>query len=545
MPARRRPNLLLIVTDQQRAPMHWPEDAGWLRELTPADHELERTGLTFTDAICSTCMCSPSCATLFTGLYPPQHRVTLTLTEMGARPGPRHAPATFRTFAKTIAAGSAPRDKTARAFARGLLRVGAGKGEETTLDASIPNLARMLAGAGYAVGFKGKWHLTKPLHGEWSAADAELLERDFGFAGWEPPDAGENLDPAHFGGGNAGRSGQGFDEDFTRQAEEFLARAPEPWALIVSLVNPHDVLGYPASYERGGYRVEDFRDLEVPLPETLEEDLSNKPYPHTLMKLGQQSYLGPLPDRRAQLDYLSFYAHLHRVVDEKVGRILAVLGRAGDPRSLRSRTLIVRTSDHGEMGLAHGGLRQKMFNAYEETVRVPLTFSNPVLFREPARTDAPAALVDLVPTLATLLGFEAETSGVDLTPVIARHATAADEPFEPLLAVAGRDSVQDASLFVYEDHKAGTAFEDVVPPPNRLRALRERRWKYAVYADPGGGAAPQYELYDLENDPIERHNLVERSTGEPLAARHRDERERLHATLHERVQAVGGFMSAR
>jgi choline-sulfatase len=530
VPARRRPNLLLLITDQQRAPMHWPDDPGWLRELTPADHELERTGLSFTNAICSTCMCSPSRATLFTGLYPPEHGVTLTLTEMGARPDPRNAPAAFRTFAKSIRDGSAPRTSTAKAFARGALRLGAGKGEETTLDPALPNLARMLAGAGYTVGFKGKWHLTKPLHGEWSQDDGALLERDFGFAGWEPPDAGENLDPAHFGGGNAGASGEGFDEDFTRQAEAFLARAAEPWALIVSLVNPHDVLGYPASYEQGGYRVEDFRELEVPLPETLDEDLSNKPHSHTLMKLGQQSYLGPLPDRRAQLDYLSFYAHLHRVVDEKIGRIVDGLGDAGDPSSLRSRTLVVRTSDHGEMGLTHGGLRQKMFNAYEETVRVPLTFSNPVMFPEARRTDAPAGLVDLVPTLATLLGFEAgRTSGVDLTPVIDGRA----------------DSVQDAALFVYEDHKAGTAFENVVPQPNRLRAVRERDWKYAVYVDPTGEAETQYELYDLADDPIESRNLVDRSTGEPLDRRHADERERLHATLHERVRSVGGFMSAR
>ncbi|HEX8053790.1 MAG TPA: sulfatase-like hydrolase/transferase [Thermoleophilaceae bacterium] len=555
MSARRRANLLLIVTDQQRAAMHWPDEPGWLRELTPTDHELARTGLTFADAICSSCMCSPSRATLFTGLYPTQHRVTLTLTEAGARPDPRNAPAVFGTFAKSIRSGSVPRGKTARAFARGALRIGANSGEaEPTLDPATPNLARLLAGAGYTVGFKGKWHLTKPLHGEWSRDDADLLERDYGFAGWEPPDAGENLDPEHFGGGNAGSSGMGFDEDFTRQAEAFIATAAEPWALIVSLVNPHDVLGYPASYERGGYRAEEFRDLEVPLPATLEEDLSNKPYPHSLMKLGQQSYIGPLRGRRAELDYLSFYAHLHRVVDAKIGRIVGALGDAGDARSLRSRTVVVRTADHGEMGLAHGGLRQKMFNAYEETLRVPLVVSNPVLFPRAAETRAPAGLVDLVPTLATLLGLGADGfAGADLTPVLARHADAPDEALEAAgvdLAAAARhpeprDSVQDASAFVYEDHKAGTAFENVVPQPNRIRALREPRWKYAAYVDPAGAAAPQYELYDLDADPIERHNLVDRTTGAVLDRRHEAERERLDALLHDRMQGVGAFMSGR
>src|SRR3712207_5808605 len=112
--AERRPNLLLLITDQQRAPMHWPDEPGWLRQLTPADHELARTGLTFSDAICSTCMCSPSRATLYTGLYPTQHGVTLTLTEMGARPDPRNAPAAIGTFAGKLLDGSVPRVKTAR-----------------------------------------------------------------------------------------------------------------------------------------------------------------------------------------------------------------------------------------------------------------------------------------------------------------------------------------------------------------------------------------------------------------------------------------------
>ena len=61
-------------------------------------------------------------------------------------------------------------------------------------------------------------------------------------------------------------------------------------------------------------------------------------------------------------------------------------------------TVIVRMSDHGEMGMSHGGLRQKVFNAYEETLRVPLVISNPLLFPEPVRTDALASLIDVVPT---------------------------------------------------------------------------------------------------------------------------------------------------
>ena len=56
------------------------------------------------------------------------------------------------------------------------------------------------------------------------------------------------------------------------------------------------------------------------------------------------------------------------------------------------------------MGLSHGGLRQKAFNAYEETINVPLVVSNPVLFPDAAETDALASLVDVLPTLLSLGG---------------------------------------------------------------------------------------------------------------------------------------------
>jgi arylsulfatase A-like enzyme len=149
--------------------------------------------------------------------------------------------------------------------------------------------------AGYHVAIKGKWHLTKP-HDRaqgWTEADARRIERDLGFADWEPPDAGEDVEPEHFGGGVAGYSGQGWDEDYTRQAEAFLARPdlPEPFALVVSLVNPHDVLGYPGSYAAGGYGEAALDDLGVDLPPTFDEDLSEKPMAHGLMRHGQAASL--------------------------------------------------------------------------------------------------------------------------------------------------------------------------------------------------------------------------------------------------------------
>jgi choline-sulfatase len=143
----------------------------------------------------------------------------------------------------------------------------------------IDTLATLLRRCGYHVAIKGKWHLSKPVDGEsWGAADPARVERDYGFAEWEPPDAGGDTKAENFGGGNAGVTHRGWDEDYTRQMEVWLARMDlrEPFCLVFSLVNPHDVLGYPASYLRGGYAPGEFRGLGVPLPPTIEEDLREK-----------------------------------------------------------------------------------------------------------------------------------------------------------------------------------------------------------------------------------------------------------------------------
>ncbi len=545
------PNFLVLITDQQRAPRHWPEDPGWLRELMPNDAELRRTGLSFRNAFCSSAMCSPSRASLFTGLYPARHGVQLTLTAADLRPNPRYAPAVAATMARILYRRQAPPRRLLTQFTRGLLRLGESRGHEPELPPELPNLATLLRAAGYQVAYKGKWHLTHPSQGEdgllggWGESDERRLAQEYGFADWNAPDAGENTKAEHFGGGNAGE-GEGWDEVYTRQVENWLSQAglPEPFCLIVSLVNPHDVLGYPASYQRGGYSADEFRDLGVGLPPTLDEDLTGKPAVHALMQMGMTAYMGPLRNRREQLDYVNFYAYLHRVVDAKIGRILGALGDASDPGSLRSRTVVVRCADHGEMGLSHGGLRQKTFNAYEETINVPLVVSNPVLFPDRAETDALASLVDVLPTMLALSGGASPQplAGTDLTPVLADAASPERERLSrssvDLSAVtehpAPQPSVRDAVHFTYDDHQAGTALTEAPGQPNRIRAIRMASAKYAFYFDPEGRRGTEYELYDLERDPLELENLVDVNTGEPrngAAARRRELSERLEVEM--------------
>ena len=70
--------------------------------------------------------------------------------------------------------------------------------------------------------------------------------------------------------------------------------------------------------------------------------------------------------------------------------------------------------------------------------------------------------------------------------------------------------------------------------PNRIRAVRTARHKFAIYFDPEGKAPTEYEMYDLERDPNERHNLVDRISGEPLEGADRG----LRSELGERLDSV-------
>ena len=114
-------------------------------------------------------------------------------------------------------------------------------------------------------------------------------------------------------------------------------------------------------------------------------------------------------------------------------------------------------------------------------------------------------------------------AGIDLSAVLEHPAPA--------------PSVQDAIHFTYDDHQAGTAMQDAPGQPNRIRAIRTRDAKYAFYFDPRGRKPTEYELYDLERDPLETENLLGVRSGAPrspaAAALHRELRERLELAMDE------------
>ncbi|HTI69000.1 MAG TPA: sulfatase-like hydrolase/transferase [Candidatus Limnocylindria bacterium] len=468
-------NLVLIITDQERIPMWFP--SGWEENNLVSTARLKRNGLTFTRAFTAAAMCTPARNTLFTGLFPAQHQSMDTLTEGMAQSDVEHQ-----------------------------------------LDPTLPNLATCLKEVGYEVVYKGKWHMSKGVTG----ADGRDIYDDltrYGFDGWDAPDAGGDTAPGNFGGGTANND-QRFVDDAVAYVKNKLAQpASKPFCLIMSLVNPHDVLSYPNGYSDGGYPDDPWLTptnppIEVPPTESEDLALNAKPTAHRQLLTKLQLGLGPLLTTANKTNYLTFYGNLMVHVDEQIGQLLAAFDDGGSDAGtqLLNETVIIRTADHGEMGLCHGGLRQKSFVTYEETLRIPLIWSNPVLFPEATTTTAMVSHVDFLPTLCSLTGVPNWQSkgfqGVDYSSIILN-------PSAP--------GVQDYILFTFDDIYSGfdqaTYPDGVVNPPNRIQAIRTAEYKYAWYYDPSGANPDQEEFYDLRptggdydatyNLPLELKNLSE------------------------------------
>ncbi|HET9211620.1 MAG TPA: sulfatase-like hydrolase/transferase, partial [Thermoanaerobaculia bacterium] len=73
----RKPNFMIVITDQQSGHPYWPED--WEEKNLPALRRLKENGIAFNRAYTNSCTCSPARVTMLTGLYPAQHGVTEVL----------------------------------------------------------------------------------------------------------------------------------------------------------------------------------------------------------------------------------------------------------------------------------------------------------------------------------------------------------------------------------------------------------------------------------------------------------------------------------
>lgn len=475
--------ILLVMCDQWRSRQHWPADP---RIHLPAYTRLCKNGLEFTHCCVATTACTPSRATLFSGKY-------------GAETGAQLTSGLHVVFRDhETYAGASPDNPRCQ------------------LPKSVKTLGHHFQAAGIPAYYKGKWHLSHA-DGKWPKGPFEGIDA-YGFQGWNPPEG-------H--GKDAWRLGYGVDNSYVQDTVSLIwdlkNRNVEKWFLVCSLINPHDIGAYPKWPM-------DIPNMGVDLPRNFEDDLKSKPSCQkqfrslwadgTLagrMLADLKSTRQKRSPRELWQEYVQLYAFLVQMADSQVGIVVDAL----EQTEQLDDTLVVFLSDHGEQGGGHG-MMQKWYQAYEESIRVPLVFSNPRLFPRGQSSSSLASLVDLAPTLLSLAGVSHPTGrdqlrGKDLSPVVLGQAA----------------SVQEEVLFISDDDIAAVSpykeWTGPVSQPNRVRCLRTRTHKLVKYVSPDNSVAPEFELYDLVADPLEMKNLAHEAGSKGLL-------DSLHGRLEQQLK---------
>lgn len=327
------------------------------------------------------------------------------------------------------------------------------------LDPTMPSVGRVFREAGYATAWFGKWHL--------------------------------GTTPANHGFETSDESGRGRGERVAGRAVEFLRQQRDkPFCLFVSFVNPHDIYSFKKIQKQiplGRRR--------IVLSFSRHDDLSTKPPPQLrFLKEDQGVAVTGFTDADWR-KYLEVYYHLTEKVDARIGEILDALRASG----LERDTIVVFTSDHGDLAGAHGS-PYKGPCMYRELVEVPLAIRWPAGIGPAQVCDELVSNVDFLPTLCDLAGI-APPDGVE------------GKSLRPLLEGSAPRRWRE---FIVSEYYSKQKWA------NPIRMLQTKRWKYIRYRHWGE------ELYDLERDPAEVTNLAHTL---PPAGEIRQVRDRLTARL--------------
>ena len=256
-----------------------------------------------------------------------------------------------------------------------------------------------------------------------------------------------------------------------------------PWLFSVNIFDPHHRFDPPAEYlERYLERLND-----VPLPHYLPGELSDKPAWQAVDHRGAHGGGGAAFPKMSDTDHRAVraaYWAMCDLIDVQVGRMLDALDRTGQ----RENTVVIFTSDHGEM-LGDHGIYLKGPYCYEEGVHVPLIVSMPGTVAAGVRRRALVELTDLAPTLLQVAGLE-------------RYAGMQGRSLWPLLTDAGAEDAhrEDVYCEYYNAMPWHEKRDDV--PPAWLTMVRTARHKLVCAHGLDAG-----ELYDLADDPRESRNL--------------------------------------
>ena len=292
----------------------------------------------------------------------------------------------------------------------------------------------------------------------------------------------------------------------------------------------------------------------MPAAPTADEDLASKPAAQIAFREAYASGYGPpaVIDRAYRGNaqrYRDLYYRLHAEVDGPIDQVRRAVTEGGSDHAV-----LVRTSDHGDLLGAHGGLHQKWFNLYDEATRVPFVIarigSGPT---EPRAVTAPTSHVDLVPTLLAAAGVDVEAAAATLAESFSEVHPLPGRDLMPVVDGAPADDTRAVYILTRDNMLEGdtgaSGFARQLgrttnpPAPLRIRVpahvasnfeglvvnVDGNLWKLVrTFDDPGtwtepgvrhlaanglGGEAyrlspldDQWELYDLTADPTESRN---------------------------------------
>lgn len=501
-----RPDVIVLMTDQERAAPSYEGDdvAAWRREHLEAERWFADNAVTFDRHYTGSLACVPSRPTIFTGQYPDVHGVT-----------------------QTNGLGKMHDDSRMRWLRQG----------------EVPTLGNWFRAGGYDTHYIGKWHMTHAdlIDPETGASllthdangslrptavqaylDADPLDA-FGFSGWvgpephgaEPAMSGLVCDPIY-----SGRATDWLEDRYTRRAAGDES-ALQPFLLVVSFVNPHDLVFAPGWLGRVGpdnpFIDDPLNPPHVSGSPTDDEDLASKPAAQAAYRAAYPTAYGPAPMIEAAYakaqQYRDLYYRLHLAADGPLERVRqAVVAGSAD-------AVLVRTSDHGELLGAHGGLHQKWFNLYDEATRVPFAIARTGGSATTARTveDSPTSHVDVVPTLLGAAGIDVaaaaetlrgdftelhELPGRDLMPVVDGASPDADRTIYAITRDNMPEGDTGASGFA---RRMGRI--DKQPPPLRIQvpahvaANFESIVSRVAEADANGGSGHLWKIVRSFDDP--------------------------------------------
>ena len=548
----RHPDVVIIMTDEERnAPPYEGHDLkAWREEALPARHWFQQNGVTFERHYTGSLACVPSRPTLFTGHYPDLHGVT-----------------------QTDGLGKDASDSRMR-----WLRPG-----------EVPTIGHWFKAAGYDTHYDGKWHIThadliNPDSGlpiPTNTENGEVIEEnvkayleanpleEFGFSGWVGPEPhGAGLANSGFIRDNliAERIVKWLKDRYLRR-ESGDAEALRPFLLVASFVNPHDIVLFPGwrRQENNPIKKSDLDPPKVPEPPTRHEDLSSKPAAQIAYKNAYFSGYGPhnrvkkIYERNEQA-YRDLYYRLHLEVDGPIDSVRKTVSG-----NTLNETILFRTSDHGDLLGAHGGLHQKWFTLYDEATRVPFQIVRTGRNPSQPRTilDIPTSHVDLIPTALGMAGLEEKElsfklsdsftemhplPGCDLSPLIENqnkthflersvymmtrdNMLEGDNLASALARHLGRANNPPAPMKIRVPADVASNFEGIVKRVSDTDAQggKGNLWKLVrAFDDPSTWSHPgvrqltsssppairhrnstipdQWELYNLDSDPIELEN---------------------------------------